>query len=129
MKERPIRILIASASLDGHVRGPLIVAKALRDSGMEVIWGGKLTAEQIATTAISESVDVVGIHVGGRIETVKRIVEVLRKEGYNGTIIAGGTITPPECRILEEMGVKTFPPGSPLTEIIDYIKKTVTTRL
>lgn len=92
---RPIRVLIAQTSLDGHWRGMAVVASALRDAGMEVIFGGQLTAGEILRAILEEDVDVVGLHIGGRYGSVKRLLDMLqRQELQHVLVIAGGTIPP-----------------------------------
>ncbi|HJP34616.1 MAG TPA: cobalamin-dependent protein [Gammaproteobacteria bacterium] len=123
---RRIRALIYSSTLEGHWRGVAVVTVALRDAGIEVIYGGPLTPEQAANTAIQEDVDVVGVSVGGRYQVVEKMLALLGEEGQRPLVIAGGTIAPPDIPVLKAMGVdEVFPPGSRLDAIVDYIKDNV----
>ncbi|MDP6182893.1 MAG: cobalamin-dependent protein [Gammaproteobacteria bacterium] len=123
---RRIRALIYSSTLEGHWRGVAVVTVALRDAGIEVIYGGPLTPEQAANTAIQEDVDVVGVSVGGRYHVVEKMLALLGEEGQRPLVIAGGTIAPPDIPVLKAMGVdEVFPPGSRLDAIVDYIKDNV----
>jgi methylmalonyl-CoA mutase C-terminal domain/subunit len=115
----PRKILLAKTSLDGHWRGPLAVAQALRDAGFEVIFAGMATVAEIVRAAADEDVDLVGLNVGGRVEVAERILDGLRAAGIDTPVIAGGTLAPQACRKLAERGVATFPPGSSLQAIVD----------
>jgi methylmalonyl-CoA mutase C-terminal domain/subunit len=123
--ERPIRVLLAKTALDGHVRGIIVVATALRDAGMEVIYHGWDTPEGIVNAAIQEDVDVLGLNVGGSAETVKKIVDLLKKFGREDIlIVAGGPIVPKDILKLKEYGIEgIFPQGSMLEFIVSYIKE------
>ena len=123
-KGKRIRILLVKTSLDGHIRGIVVVGRALRDAGMEVIYGGTLTPDRIVETAIQEDVDVLGLNVGGNSAIVHRIVDLLREKNTDDIlIVGGGPITPDEITDLKRIGVNEFfPPGSSLPSIIDYIK-------
>jgi methylmalonyl-CoA mutase C-terminal domain/subunit len=112
------RILLAKTALDGHWRGVSAVAHALRDGGFEVVLAGMAEASQIVQMAIQEDVDLVGLNVGGRIEVVERIVAALRSELPDIPIFAGGTLPPPAVRRLVELGIRGFPPGSSLADIV-----------
>jgi len=124
--KRP-RVLIAKPNLDGHWTGVAVVATALRDAGMEVIYGGMLEAEQIVTTAIQEDVDVIGLSLGGRYQQVREFMDHLKKNKVdNVLVIAGGTIPREDIPLLKEMGIsEVFPPGSSLELIIKYIRDTL----
>jgi methylmalonyl-CoA mutase C-terminal domain/subunit len=115
---RPRRVLLAKTSFDGHWRGVMVVARALRDAGFEVVFLGQATGEEIAAAAEQESVDLVGLNVGGRIEVAERVVEALRRDHAALPILAGGTIPPWAAKRLAERGVEVFPPGSALSEIV-----------
>jgi methylmalonyl-CoA mutase C-terminal domain/subunit len=115
---RPARVLLAKTSFDGHWRGVMVVARALRDAGFEVIYLGQASREEIVAAAQQESVDLVGLNVGGRIEVVERVVDALRAEQRELPILAGGTIPPWAAKRLAERGVEVFPPGSALSEIV-----------
>lgn len=125
-EKKRIRVLIYSSTLEGHWRGIAVVTVALRDAGIEVIYGGPLTPEEAVNTAIQEGVDVIGISVGGRHQVIRKMLELLAREGLQPLVIAGGTIAPPDIPLLKEMGVnEVFPPGSRLDSIVDYIKENV----
>ena len=126
-KKRIIKVLMAKTALDGHWRGVYVVSRAMRDAGMEVIYGGDLNPYQIVETAIQEAVDVIGLNIGGRYYQVKIIMEQLKEKGMADVlIVAGGTIPPEDISLLKEMGVgEVFPPGSSLESITSYIKENV----
>jgi methylmalonyl-CoA mutase C-terminal domain/subunit len=113
------RILLAKTGLDGHWRGISAVAMALRDAGFEVLLLGMARAEEIASIAIQEDVDLVGLNVGGRIEVVERIVAAIRQADPGMPIFAGGTLPPAAIRRLGELGIPGFPPGSSLPSIVE----------
>lgn len=127
MKRKRPRILIAKPNLDGHWTGVAVVATALRDAGMEVIYGGMLEAAQIVTTAIQEDVDVIGLSLGGRYQQVREFMDHLKKNKVdNVLVIAGGTIPREDIPMLKEMGIsEVFPPGSSLDAIIKYISENI----
>ena len=125
---RPIRVLIAKPGLDGHDRGAKVVAAALRDAGMEVIYTGlHQTPEMIATAAVQEDVDVVGLSIlsGAHMTLIPRVRELLVEQGRDDVLVTGGGIIPKEdIEALQRQGVgKLFGPGTPTTELIDYIKE------
>jgi methylmalonyl-CoA mutase C-terminal domain/subunit len=124
---RPIRVLVAKPGLDGHDRGAKVVAAALRDAGMEVIYTGlHQTPEMIATAAVQEDVDVVGLSIlsGAHMTLFPRVLELLRAEGRGDILITGGGIIPREdMDALQAMGTgKLFGPGTPTSDLADYIK-------
>ena len=124
---RPIRVLVAKPGLDGHDRGAKVVAAALRDAGMEVIYTGlHQTPEMIATAAVQEDVDVVGLSIlsGAHMTLIPRVLQLLREDGREDILITGGGIIPKEdMEALEAQGIgKLFGPGTPTSELIDYIK-------
>ncbi len=124
---RPIRVLIAKPGLDGHDRGAKVVAAALRDAGMEVIYTGlHQTPEMIATAAVQEDVDVVGLSIlsGAHMTLFPRVLELLRDQGRDDVLITGGGILPKEdIEQLQTLGIgKLFGPGTSTTDLIDYIK-------
>ncbi|MCP4665272.1 MAG: methylmalonyl-CoA mutase [Deltaproteobacteria bacterium] len=121
--KRP-RVLLAKPNLDGHWTGVAVVAMALRDAGMEVIYGGMLGAEEIVKTAIQEDVDVIGLSLGGRYQQVREFMERLRENKVeNMVVVAGGTIPREDIPLLKEMGIsEVFPPGSSLDAIVAYIE-------
>ena len=112
------RVVIAKTSLDGHWRGVSVVARALRDSGFEVILLGMVKDGEISRAAIDEDADLVGLNIGGRIQVAERIVSTLRSEGYEGPVFAGGPIPPYAIKKLVVLGVECFPPGSSLDDIV-----------
>ena len=128
-EQKRIRVLIYTASLEGHWRGVAVVTSALRDAGLEVIYGGPLTPEEAANIAIQEDVDVEGIAIGGRYKVIERVLQIFKEKNYKPLIVAGGTIPPPDIRLLKEMGIaEVFPPGSSLDSIVKFIKEHAPTR-
>ncbi len=131
--ERPIRVLIGKVGLDGHDRGARIIATALKDAGMEVIYTGlRQTPETIVNVALQEDVDVIGISIlsGAHMTVFPRILQLMKEQGMDDVIVVGGGIIPDDdAQELEKMGVdKIFPPGTPLSEIVDFIRRTVAQR-
>jgi methylmalonyl-CoA mutase C-terminal domain/subunit len=125
---RPIRVLVAKPGLDGHDRGAKVVAAALRDAGMEVIYTGlHQTPEMIATAAVQEDVDVVGLSIlsGAHMTLFPRVRELLHAEGRDDILITGGGIIPKEdMESLHAQGIgKLFGPGTPTTDLIEYIRE------
>lgn len=125
---RPIRVLIAKPGLDGHDRGAKVVASALRDAGMEVIYTGlHQTPEMIATAAIQEDVDVVGLSIlsGAHMTLFPRVRQLLVEAGRDDVLITGGGIIPKEdVDTLKEQGIgDLFGPGTRTTDLIDYIRQ------
>ena len=125
--ERTRRVLIAKPGLDGHDRGAKVVARALRDAGMEVIYLGlHQTPEQIAQAAVDEDVDVVGLSVlsGAHMTLIPRVLELIRERGAQDIKVIGGGIIPDEdVEELERLGVaRLFAPGTPTSEIVDFIQ-------
>ncbi len=123
----PIRVLVAKPGLDGHDRGAKVIARALRDSGMEVIYTGiRQTPEMIVHAAAQEDVGVVGLSIlsGAHLEIVPRIIELLRAEGMDDVLVVLGGIVPEQDREqLAQMGVSAvFGPGTSTQRIVDYIK-------
>jgi methylmalonyl-CoA mutase C-terminal domain/subunit len=128
--DRKIRVVIAKPGLDGHDRGAKIIARALRDAGMEVIYTGlHQTPEQIVETAIQEDADAVGISVlsGAHMTLVPRIVDGLRENGAGDVlVVVGGTIPDEDAEQLKRAGVaEVFTPGAPMSEIVDFLRKRV----
>jgi methylmalonyl-CoA mutase C-terminal domain/subunit len=124
---RPIRVLVAKPGLDGHDRGAKVVAAALRDAGMEVIYTGlHQTPEMIATAAVQEDVDVVGLSIlsGAHMTLFPRVLQLLREAGRDDILITGGGIIPKEdMEALQRQGVaRLFGPGTPTSDLVDYIK-------
>ena len=125
-----IRVVVAKPGLDGHDRGAKIIARALRDAGMEVIYTGlHQTPEQIVETAIQEDADAVGISIlsGAHMTLVPRILELLRENGVEDVVVVvGGTIPDDDAEELRKLGVAgVFGPGAPTTEIVDFVKGAV----
>jgi len=131
-QKKIIRVLLAKPGLDGHDRGAKVVARALRDAGMEVIYTGiRQTPEMIVETAVQEDVDVVGLSIlsGAHLELFPPIIQGLKKKGLPNTmVIAGGIIPDDDISSLQKMGVKAvFGPGTPTGEIAEFIKKELAT--
>ncbi len=127
-KKRPIRILVAKPGLDGHDRGAKVVAAALRDAGMEVIYTGlHQTPEMIAQAAIQEDVDVVGLSIlsGAHMTLFPRVRKLLDAAGREDVLLTGGGIIPPaDMTALESQGTgKLFGPGTPTSDLIAYIQE------
>ncbi|MDD5126925.1 MAG: cobalamin B12-binding domain-containing protein [Dehalococcoidales bacterium] len=130
MSEKKIRVLLAKPGLDGHDRGIKVVARGLRDAGMEVIYLGlRLTPEQIAEAAIQEDVDVVGLDClsGAHMALFPRTVSILREMGAKDVLVIGGGIVPKQdVPVLKEKGIaEVFGPGTPLETIVNYINTNV----
>jgi methylmalonyl-CoA mutase C-terminal domain/subunit len=128
---RKIRVVVAKPGLDGHDRGAKIIARALRDAGMEVIYTGlHQTPEQIVETVIQEDADAVGLSIlsGAHMTLVPKVVELLREQDAGDVVVTvGGTIPAQDIPELKELGVaEVFTPGAPTTAIIDFIKGAVT---
>ena len=127
---RPIRVVVAKAGLDGHDRGAKVVARALRDAGMEVIYTGvHQTPEQVVETALQEDVDAIGISLlsGAHNYIFPRVAELMREKGMEDVLLFGGGIIP-EADIpgLAKVGVeRVFPPGASLEEIVRYLREAV----
>ena len=129
--DKVLRILVAKAGLDGHDRGAKIIARALRDAGMEVIYTGlHQTPEQIVETVLQEDAHAVGLSIlsGAHMTLVPKIADLLKGEGAEDVVlVVGGTIPKDDVAELKELGVaEIFTPGSSVQEIIDFIEKSVT---
>jgi methylmalonyl-CoA mutase C-terminal domain/subunit len=129
-KERKIRVLIAKPGLDSHDRGAKIVARALRDAGMEVIYTGlRQTPEQIVETALQEDVDVIGLSIlsGAHMTLFPKVMQLLKKKGMTDIKVFGGGIIPEEdIPALKKAGIKEiFGPGTPTSTLIEYVKNSV----
>ena len=130
MGERKIRVLVAKPGLDGHDRGAKVIARALRDAGMEVIYTGlRQTPEMIASAALQEDVDAVGISIlsGAHNTLCPRIVQLLRENGMDDILVLVGGIVPQEDIVaLKEIGVsEIFLPGTSTEDIVDFIRENV----
>ena len=130
MPDRKIRVLVGKPGLDGHDRGAKVVARALRDAGMEIIYTGlRQTPEQIAAAALQEDVDAVGLSIlsGAHNLLFPRVRELLDAQGMEEVILFGGGIIPPEdARDLKAKGVDAvFTPGTPLNDIVSYVREAV----
>ena len=127
---RKIRVVVAKPGLDGHDRGAKIIARALRDAGMEVIYTGlHQTPEQIAETVIQEDADAVGLSIlsGAHMTLVPRVVELLRDQGADDVIVTvGGTIPADDIPELKKLGIAAvFTPGASTDEIVDFVRGAV----
>jgi methylmalonyl-CoA mutase C-terminal domain/subunit len=124
---RPIRVLVAKVGLDGHDRGARVIATALRDAGIEVIYTGlRQTPEMVVNAAMQEDVDAIGISIlsGAHMTVFPKVMELMKQKGMNDVLLTGGGIIPGEdARQLQAAGVgQLFPPGTPTTEIANYIR-------
>ncbi len=133
MTEQKIRVLVGKPGLDGHDRGAKVVAAALRDAGMEVVYTGlHQTPERIVETALQEDVDVIALSIlsGAHMTLLPRVLELMREAGMNDVLLTGGgIISKDDMQALAEMGVgQLFGPGTPTGEIIGYIEKWVDER-
>jgi len=123
-----IRVVIAKPGLDGHDRGARVIARALRDAGMEVIYTGlRQTPEQIVSAALQEDADVIGLSIlsGAHMHVCARLMALLAEQGLRDVlVVVGGIIPGIDIPRLQEMGVRgIFPPGTPMQEIVDFIRE------
>jgi len=131
MPESKIRVLVAKPGLDGHDRGAKVIARALRDAGMEVIYTGlRQTPEQIAAAALQEDVDVIGLSIlsGAHMAIVPRVLDLLREKGVADqiTLVVGGIIPDADIEPLKKAGVaEVFQPGTSSQDIIAFVQRTV----
>jgi methylmalonyl-CoA mutase cobalamin-binding domain/chain len=128
--EKKIRVVVAKPGLDGHDRGAKIIARALRDAGMEVIYTGlHQTPEQIVETVIQEDADAVGLSIlsGAHMTLVPRVMELLKEQGADDVVVTlGGTIPSDDVRELKQLGVaEVFTPGASTQEAVDFIRTAV----
>jgi methylmalonyl-CoA mutase C-terminal domain/subunit len=128
--EKKIRVVVAKPGLDGHDRGAKIIARALRDAGMEVIYTGlHQTPEQIVETVIQEDADAVGLSIlsGAHMTLVPRVLALLKEQGADDVVVTlGGTIPSDDVKELKELGVaEVFTPGAPTQEAVDFIRTAV----
>ena len=129
---RPIRVLVAKVGLDGHDRGAKVIATALRDAGMEVIYTGlRQTPEMVVTAAMQEDVDAIGISIlsGAHMTVFPKVLHLMKEKGKNDVLLTGGGIIPDEdMKKLQSLGVgNLFAPGAPTSEIANYIREWVKT--
>lgn len=122
-----IRVLMAKTSLDGHWRGVVTVAAALRNAGMEVIYAGQATKTQILQAALQEDVDVIGLNIGGRFGHVGALIQMLKEKGLGDLlVIAGGPLIKEDIPELKQLGVaEVFLPGSKTQDIVAYVFENV----
>ncbi len=130
MPERKIRVLIAKPGLDGHDRGAKVVARILRDAGMEVIYTGlRQTPEMIVAAALQEDVDVIGLSIlsGAHMALFPKIVELAKEKGVGDVVfLAGGIIPDDDVAALSDMGIEgIFGPGTSAAEIVEFVKRSV----
>jgi methylmalonyl-CoA mutase C-terminal domain/subunit len=128
--KKPIRVLVSKLGLDGHDRGALVICRALRDSGMEVIYSGLFcTPEQVAKIAIDEDVDVVAMSLlnGAHLTLFPKVATLLKEHGVSDILLIGGGVIPGrDKKELEQKGVKgNFGPGTPLEDIIKFIHNNI----
>ena len=131
---RKIRVVIAKPGLDGHDRGAKVIARALRDAGMEVIYTGlRQTPEQVASAALQEDADVIGLSIlsGAHMHICPRLMQLLHEKGMDDVlVVVGGIIPDVDIPRLRDIGVKgIFLPGTPMQEIIDFITANVRPRV
>ncbi len=124
---RPLRVLVAKVGLDGHDRGARVIATALRDAGMEVIYTGlRQTPEMVVNAALQEDVDAIGVSIlsGAHMTVFPRIIALMKEKGMDDVLLTGGGIIPEEdAKALQEMGVgKLFAPGTATADIANYIR-------
>lgn len=124
---RPIRVLVAKVGLDGHDRGAKIIATALRNEGMEVIYTGlRQTPEMVVNAALQEDVDAIGISIlsGAHMTVFPKVIGLMKEKGLNDVLLTGGGIIPDDdMKALKDMGVgELFAPGTSTTDIASYIK-------
>jgi len=122
--KRNLRVVIARLGMDAHWRGSIVVARALRDAGMEVIYLGNQLPETIVNAAMQEAADIIGLSTlsGNHMALAPEVIRLLREKGMSGTpVIIGGTIPPDHIPKLKEAGIsEVFGPGTPLKKIIDF---------
>lgn len=131
--EQTIRVVVAKVGLDGHDRGAKIIARALRDAGMEVIYTGlHQTPEQVVEAAIQEDADAIGVSIlsGAHMTLVPRIVDLLKEQDADDVaVFCGGTIPNKDVQKLKELGVgEVFTPGTPTSRAVEYIKESIPAR-
>lgn len=127
-KDKPIKILLAKPGIDGHDRGILVLARAFRDAGMEVIYAGLLpTPQEVVETAVNEDVDVIALSLlnGAHMTVFKNVADLVREKGITDiSIVGGGTIPDQDKPALEKIGISgNYGPGTPIKQIVDHIVK------
>jgi methylmalonyl-CoA mutase C-terminal domain/subunit len=130
MSEKKIRVLMSKPGIDGHWRGGIVVSRAIRDAGMELIFGGFQNVQQIVESAIQEDVDVIGLsmHSGAHFAYTQQVIDLLKEKGVleNFLILVGGVIPAQDFNKLREMGVgNVYGPGSMTSDIVEFIKANV----
>ena len=133
MPERKIRVLVAKPGLDGHDRGAKVIARALRDAGMEVVYTGlRQTPEQVAEAAVQEDVDVVALSLlsGAHMTLMPKVVDLLKARDAGDIVVLGGGVIPPDdAAELKKRGVREiFGPGTPTDAIVEYVRKAALAR-
>jgi methylmalonyl-CoA mutase C-terminal domain/subunit len=133
MAKRKIRVLLAKPGLDGHDRGAKVVAHALKEAGMEVIYTGlHQTVQSIINQAIQEDVDVIGLSImsGAHVPICRKLMSMVREQGLDDMhVVVGGVIPTPDFAAMKEMGIEgIFPGGSPFNDIVDFIKTVTNAR-
>ena len=125
--EKKIRVVIARLGMDAHWRGSIVVARALRDAGMEIIYLGNQMPETIAETALQEGADIVGLSTlsGNHMILAPEVVQVLREKGLDRVkVILGGTVPPADVPVLKKAGIEeVFGPGTPIKRIVDFVSR------
>ena len=131
MTERKLRVLMSKPGVDGHWRGIVTVSRGLRDAGMEVIFGGFQTCEQIVETAIEEDVDMIGlsIHSGAHVQYTKRVMDLIEKKGISKDhffILVGGAIPEPDFERVKALGARNvYGPGTLITNVVEFINNNI----
>ncbi|UCD01588.1 MAG: cobalamin-dependent protein [Promethearchaeota archaeon] len=130
MNDRKIRVLMSKPGIDGHWRGGIVVSRAIRDAGMELVFGGFQNVQQIVESAIQEDVDVIGlsIHSGAHFAYTQQVIDLLKERGVidNIMILVGGVIPAKDFTQLKEMGVaNVYGPGSRTSDIVEFIRQNV----
>ncbi|MFX0070776.1 MAG: cobalamin B12-binding domain-containing protein [Candidatus Hermodarchaeota archaeon] len=130
MSEKKIRVLMTKPGIDGHWRGGIVVSRALRDAGMEIVFGGFQNVKEIVESAIHEDVDVIGlsIHSGAHLAYTKQVIDLLKERGVHNDymILVGGVVPAQDFSKLKEMGVaNVYGPGSMTNDIVEFIQNNI----